>query len=671
MSTETKDLVCIVCPNGCRLQIDCADGVPVKDSIRGNKCRRGAAYAWSEVTAPMRMVTTTVRCTVPGTPVLPVRLSAEIPKDRVRDAMAAASAVRVTKNTHRGDIVKRNLAGLGVDLIATGGTRRKSGGTKGASVSAGAQNRSEAHGCKKKYGGGNNMSQPLVLTFDVGTQSLRAMLVSPEGKIKYFVQKRYKEPYYSKHPGWAEQKKNFYFDTLCEAARELRGEASDSFGDIIAVTVTAIRDTVICLGSDLKPIRDTIVWLDKREVGDDSPFSAKTALPLKVAGMEPTAVKEYNVSVCNWIMRNEPDIWASTYKYVMLPTYLNYRLTGVLADTPANMIGHVPFDTKKCVWQKRGALTRPLFDVPVDKLCSLVPSGSVIGCITAEAEKLTGIPEGLPLIATGSDKGCETLGLSVWHKNQAAISFGSSATIQFMTPKYFEPQQFMPAYPAVVSGYYNPEIQIYRGYWLLSWFIKEFARNEVSRAERANKSVEELLNEHLYEVPPGCDGLILQPYWSPGVANPLARGAVIGFSDVHTREHLYRAIIEGINFALYEGMLTMEKRSDHKITDLYVAGGGSQSPEICQITANMFGLPVHRIQTHESTGLGASMVAFVAKGIFSSFEEAISSMVRIKDTFLPNDKEHALYRKLYEEAYEPLYSKLEPFYKRLRRLSKR
>lgn len=514
------------------------------------------------------------------------------------------------------------------------------------------------------------MAEPLILTFDVGTQSLRGMLVDPHGNIVHFAQRKYLKPYYSKNPGWAEQKPDFYFGQLCATAKDLLAQAG-SFEGVTAMTVTAIRDTMLCLDGSCEPLRDIIVWLDKREVGDDHPFTLKTALPLRVVGMEPTGVMQYNASVCNWLMRSEPDVWAKTVKYVVLPTYLNYKLTGVLADCPANQIAHLPFDNKAGKWMKPGALTRPVFNVPERMLCDLVPSGSVIGRVTAEAARRSGIPEGLPLIATGSDKGCETLGLSVWNKNQAAISFGSSATIQFMTPDYFEPQQFMPAYPAVVSGRWNPEIQIYRGYWLLSWFIREFARNEKAEAEKEGKSAEELLNAHLYDVPPGCDGLILQPYWSPGVVNPSARGAIIGFSDVHTREHLYRAIIEGINFALYEGMQTMEKRGGHKITDLYVAGGGAQSAEICQITANMFGLPVHRIQTHEATGLGASMVAFVATGRYLTFEDAIANMVRLKDTFYPNSKEHKLYDSLFTDAYKPLYAKLDPFYKKLRKLTRR
>jgi sugar (pentulose or hexulose) kinase len=285
-----------------------------------------------------------------------------------------------------------------------------------------------------------------------------------------------------------------------------------------------------------------------------------------------------------------------------------------------------------------------------------------MGTITAECAAATGIKAGLPLIATGSDKGCETLGLSCLDPGKAALSFGTTDTVQLSTKSYLEPLPYMPPYTAVVKDYFNPEIEIYRGYWLLSWFKREFAAKEVADAARLGLSAEKLLDDRLKEIKPGCDGLILQPYFSPGVDMPFAKGSVIGFSDAHTRIHLYRAIIEGINFALMEGMRGMEKRGRLKITKLYAAGGGSQSGEVCRITASMFGIPVYRTQTHEVTGIGSSMVGFKARGVFSSYEEGIGAMVHIKDEFLPNFREHEIYEELYEKIFRRIFAKLSPLY---------
>ncbi len=515
------------------------------------------------------------------------------------------------------------------------------------------------------------MNDPLALTFDVGTQSMRGLLVDTKGDIVKFVQKKYKQPYFSVNPGWAEQKPDFYFDILCTIGKELREAAPELMERVTAVTITVIRDTTLCLDKDNKPLRDIVLWLDKRVAAQDKPYKFFPGLALKLVRMDETVVAQHKASVANWIMENQPEIWSKTEKFVMLPTYLNYKLTGNLKDSVANMIGHIPFDYKNRTWMKHGNLTRCICDIEPEKLCELCDSGETIGTISKEISELSGIPEGLPLIATGSDKGCETLGLSVIKQHKAALSFGTTATVQVATPKYFEPQQFLPAYPAIPNDLFNPEIQIYRGYWTLSWFKQQFAYEECQKAKELGCSAERLLDKRLNEVPPGCDGLMIQPFWSPGVANPAARGVMLGFTDIHTKEHIYRAIIEGIGFALMDGLFTMERRSKTKVTELFAAGGGSQSDEVCQIMADMFGLPVKRIQTHEACGLGASMVAFVATGVFKNYDEAIASMVREKDFFKPDAQLHELYMKLYNEVYKELYPKLEPFYRKLRALTKR
>lgn len=515
------------------------------------------------------------------------------------------------------------------------------------------------------------MENPLVLTFDIGTQSARALLVTADGLFEDIVQDKYSEPYFSKNPGWAEQRPDYYYDRICGLAKILMGRNPDKKDRIIAVTITTIRDTVLCLDKDYKPIRDIIVWLDKRRAAYNNPFGKVKESLFKLVGMGRAAKTIYQASAVNWIMQNEPEIWKKTEKFVMLPTYLNYKFTGKLVDSVANMIGHMPFNYKNRTWMKPGELTSCIYDISRSKLCDLVPSGTVIGTILKSICDATGIPEGLPLIATGSDKGCETLGLSVIKSNQAAISFGTTATIQMAVKKYFEPQQFMPAYPAVPNDMYNPEIEIYRGFWLLSWFVKEFGENTKLEAQKLGCSAEMLLDKEAARIAPGCDGLMVQPFWTPGIMNPDSLGAVLGFSDFHTRAHLYRAIIEGLDYELYHALKKMEKRSGLKIDELFLGGGGAKSDLVCQITADIFGIPVKRIQTHEASSIGASMVAFVAKGIYGSYEEAIKGMVREKDVFKPNIQNHELYQKLYKKAYNRIETHISPINKSIMEIYKR
>ena len=508
------------------------------------------------------------------------------------------------------------------------------------------------------------MGEPLVLTFDVGTQSVKALLIDKNGHIAAQTQRYYETPYYSLQPNWAEQDPELYFQELCEASVELKKVAPEAFEAAECVAVTVFRDSFVCLDKEGKPLRDCILWMDQRKVKNPKPVPAVRQALFAAVGMWESAEMLNRTCMCNWIVENEPEIWEQTEKFVLLSTYLNLRMTGRLVDSWASQIGHIPFDYKNRCWDENG-LTRCLYDIPTEKLCDIVPAGSQIGGITAECALRSGMREGLVLVATGSDKGCETLGLGAIQPDQAALSFGTSCTVHLTSKKYFEPMPYVPAFPAVPNDLYNGEVQLWRGYWMLTWFKDNFAQKEAEEAAMLGCSVYDLLNARLKEVPPGCDGLMVLPHWTPGLATPGARGAMVGFSDVHTRHHIYRAIIEGLNFGLMEGMYGMEKRAHQRVRRLYVAGGGSRSDEICQITANMFGLPVSRIQTYESCALGAAVCSFVALGKFRSYEEAIAHMVRIRDTFTPDAKEHELYERIYREVYRRYYRAVTPLHKLL------
>ena len=514
------------------------------------------------------------------------------------------------------------------------------------------------------------MSEPLVLVFDVGTQSVRGLLLDQRGNILGNAQDIYEKPYLSPEPNWAEQDPNYYFEHICVVSQRLKDAHPGAFDALRAVTLTTFRDSTVCMDREGKPLRNCILWMDQRQAKHPKPMPASKKALFSLVGMTETIDMLQRTSACNWIAENEPELWAKTDKYVCLSTYLNFRFSGRVADSQASLLAKIPYDYKNRCWDENG-LTRFAYDIPQDKLCEMVPSGTVLGGVTPEASRLTGIPQGVPFLVSGSDKGCETIGLSVIREDQAALSFGTSCSVQFTTRKYFEPTPFMPAYPAVPNDMYNPEIQIFRGYWMLTWFKQNFAQGEEAAAKTLGVRAEELLNRHLGEIPPGCDGLLVLPHWAPGLATPNARGAMIGFSDVHTRYHVYRAIIEGLNFGLMEGLYGMEKRSGQKIRQLYLGGGGSRSDEICQITANMFGLPVSRIQTNESSALGAAVCAWVALGVYRDYEEAIAAMVRVRDTFRPDMAEHEIYRRIYEDVFTRYYKTLIPLHKRLGALTRR
>jgi sugar (pentulose or hexulose) kinase len=206
---------------------------------------------------------------------------------------------------------------------------------------------------------------------------------------------------------------------------------------------------------------------------------------------------------------------------------------------------------------------------------------------------------------------------------------------------------------------------------MIEWFKREFGAPEVARAAELGVEPETLFDDLTSSTPPGSMGLVLQPYWSPGVRipGPEAKGAVIGWGDVHTRAHLYRAILEGLAYALREGAERTVRRTKVPIRELRVSGGGSQGPGSIQLAADVFGLPASRPHTHETSGLGAAIDAAVGLGIHRSFDTAVAAMTRVAETRDPDPAAHDVYEELYRRVYLRLYARLRPLYEEIRRIT--
>jgi sugar (pentulose or hexulose) kinase len=262
------------------------------------------------------------------------------------------------------------------------------------------------------------------------------------------------------------------------------------------------------------------------------------------------------------------------------------------------------------------------------------------------------------------------LGSGALEPNVACLSYGTTASINTTHSKYIEVIRLIPPYPAAEPGLYNLEIEIYRGYWMISWFKREFGLSEVNIATERGVEPEVLFDDLVKAVPAGSQGLVLQPYWSPGLRHPgpEARGAIIGFSEVHTRAHVYRAILEGLAYALREGKERTEKRSGVPVTDLRVAGGGSQSNAAMQLTADVFGMTAARPHLYEASGLGAAMDAAVGVKVHPDFKAAAAEMAHKGQSFEPDPKAHAVYEELYHQVYLKMYSRLRPLYQNIRRI---
>lgn len=506
-----------------------------------------------------------------------------------------------------------------------------------------------------------------LLAIDNGTQSVRALLFDLQGNLLAKSQV-YIEPYFARQSGWAEQNPEYYWSALCQACQGLWTKPGARKEAIAGVALTTQRATVVNVDKQGKPLRPAIVWLDQRRTPGLPPLGGLWGVAFQLARMTETIAYIQAEAEANWIRTHEPDIWAETYKYLYLSGYLTYKLTGRFADSVGCQVGFMPFDYKRLRWAGKWDWKWRAVPMHPDLLAELVPPAGELGAISATASAATGIPAGLPLIAAAADKACEVIGAGALEPHIGCLSYGTTATITTTQTRYIEPIPLIPPYPAAIPHAYNLEVQIYRGFWMVSWFKTEFGQRELQLAEEQGVAPEKLLDGLVAHVPPGCEGLVLQPYWSPGlkVPGPEAMGAVIGFTDVHTRAHLYRAILEGLAYGLREGKERLEKRANTPITELRISGGGSQSDAAMQLTADIFGLPAIRPHVYETSGLGAAIDAAVGLKLHPDFTTAIRAMTRPGQAFEPNHRTHVMYDELYRRVYLRLYARLKPFYKDIR-----
>ena len=514
------------------------------------------------------------------------------------------------------------------------------------------------------------MSKDQLLAIDNGTQSVRALLFDLRGnllaKSRVLI-----EPYYSTQPGYAEQDPDVFWKAVCQACQQLWTLPGVDKNAIAGVGLTTQRSTMINVDAAGKPLRPAIHWLDQRRTPGLKPLGGVWGALFKVAGMSETVAYMQAEAEANWIRINQPEIWQKTYKFIMLSGYLTYKFVGKFVDSVGCQVAYIPFDYKKMQWCGKGDWKWQA--VPMDKalLPNLVAPTGVLGEITPEASAATGIPAGLPLIAAAADKACEVAGSGCVDPRIACLSYGTTATINITLEKYTEVIPLIPPYPSAVPNSYSLETQIFRGYWMVSWFKREFGMNEERLAKERGVEPEELFDDLVKSAPPGSRGLILQPFWSPGlkIPGPEAKGAIIGFGDVHTRAYLYRSILEGLAYALREGMERTVKRTHIPIQEIRVSGGGSQSPAAMQLTADIFGLPTSKPHTYETSGLGAAMDAAVGLKLHPDFETAVAEMSRKGETFEPIKDNHHIYDELYNRVYRKMYERLHPLYDEIREIT--
>lgn len=503
------------------------------------------------------------------------------------------------------------------------------------------------------------------IVIDAGTQNIKAFIFDEKGNEVYGESSPV-TPYFAVQPDFAEQDAEAYLQITQRVTRSAVSNSRVPTDTLAAVAITTHRSTIVPVDESGNPVRPAITWLDERKTeGLKLPGGPVMSLAFSAAGMK-AKLKEYQRrSKFNWLKSYETDNYNKTFKFLTISSHIFHSLTGEFKDCSSMIVGLFPIDLKGLQWHP-WKVVYEVFGVGRDKLPPLVSPIEVAGKVSEEGAKKFGVPRGLPVIIGAGDKQSELLGAGVTTGDVAEVSYGTAAVIELLSSKYIthKTMDFL-TWGAAIPRHWALEGFVGRGYWMVSWFKKEFGKFEEGEALKLGVTPEDILDRQTKDVPVGSMGLMLQPYWHPRENDPLSKGAIIGFSGEHTRKHMYRAVIEGIAYELRRLGELMSKHTGSKITELRVGGGGSKSDEIMQITADVFGLPTRRMHTGNLSALGAAIDVTIALKIYNDFPQAVDNMVRVKDTFIPKDENARVYDRLFKEVYVKMYPALSPLHRKI------
>jgi len=448
-------------------------------------------------------------------------------------------------------------------------------------------------------------------------------------------------------PGWSEQDPADWWDATVASIRALLDRLSLSPKSIVSLGLTGQMHGAIFLDALGDIIRPAILWNDARSaaqcaeitdlIGEDR-LREITGNPALVGFQAPKIL---------WLREHEPENF-SKVRHILLPKdYIRYRLSGEFATDTSDAAGTLLLDLAQRDWSDE-ILSK--LSIPREWLPDVHEGPDVTGHVTVEASQLTGLPAGTPVVAGAGDNAAAAIGSGVVQEGTGLLSLGTSGVIfvPTNTPR-IDPTGALHAFCHAIPGAYHLMGVILSAGGSLHWARDVISGHGPNRAELDDYDTFIELATHIV---PGADGLFFLPYLAgertPHM-DPTARGAWIGLSLAHRREHMIRAVLEGVAFALRDAWERM-KMLGMAPPMLRIVGGGVKSAAWREIIAAVLDVPLQRLAMDEGAAFGAAILAGVGAGTYQDAKEAVAQTVR-----LLGDQEEPV-RELVEE-YEILYCK--------------
>jgi xylulokinase len=349
-----------------------------------------------------------------------------------------------------------------------------------------------------------------------------------------------------------------------------------------------------------------------------------------------------------WVKRCEPETWTRAWKILTTTAYITYRLTGTIAVNHSDGGICLAYDLDKHGWSEE-LLSR--MDLPLSVYGELFESDALVGEVVSLAATESGIPAGTPVVAGGEDTSSAGLAMGVFSSDIAQLSLGTANTVNVPMQKTVRHPRLL-SFPHVIAGWTLIGGSMSSGGLAIQWITKLLCDGATQ------PDVMEHLISETDSVPPGADGLIFLPYLA-GELQPIndgrARGVFAGLTAEMGRPHLTRAVLEGTAMAI-EHNLSLARTVGANPRLLRAVGGPARSRRLCQIIADVVGLPIEIM--HETAGAALGSAILAAQGLgHCSVKEMQQAHARIVATIEPDGEKHNIYRNAFEK-YAQMYPRV-------------
>ena len=469
---------------------------------------------------------------------------------------------------------------------------------------------------------------------DVGSQSVKAVLCKPDGSVVATASSSCAMT----HPasGWSEQDPAVWRRGIVDAVHTVVRRAGVAPHEVSHLGMACQVDGVVAVDKQLQPLRNAIIWLDRRATAHADNLVAKldVARIFEISGLNPDA--SHIGPKIMWLREEEPDVYGKAHLLPPVGGYLLGWLTGIAVQDHANASSTLLYDVRSRQWS---AQLLAAADIDPRLLAPIVAAHSAVGHLTAAAAAELGLSLGCVVVTgTGDDHGA-ALGAGVVDPGVIADVTGTAEPVAAASAHpVFDSEHLLETHAHAVDGEFLIENPGFVSGGSTMWLAAAMSARQADIFDWAAAA------------PPGSGGVTFIPALSGSTAprwNDRMRGAFHGLSMNHDRTHLSRAVLEGCVYALRDitDRLTALGLGGSEIR---VVGGGSRSDLWMQIKADVTGLPVRPVLDAEPTALGAAMLAGVCAGAFADVREAAQQMPRLAERCYEPDPRT---RAAYEDAY--------------------